>query len=621
MNESLFLRKKNPDDTVVALVGNPNVGKSTLFNALTGLNQHTGNWPGKTVEIAQGRYTYKGCSYVLIDLPGTYSIFSCSEEERIAAEFIQNGHADCTLIVVDATCLERNLCLALQTLQLTNRAIVCVNLMDEAKRRGLELDLAALERELGVPVVGTSADSKEGLGALKEKLRNLKDGFLPLHPVSILSDAEVLLRCVDLEHSDHISAEFSKRAETIAEAVLGQRNKPSVQKTDKIVLGRWTGRILLLTLLLAVFWLTLEGANYPSSLLQIGFDWIYRVLLALTDRWPWWISSFLLDGVFSTCARVISVMLPPMMIFFPLFTFLEDLGYLPRAAFLMDHCFQKCGSCGKQVLTMSMGFGCNAVGVMGCRIITSEKERLLAVITNSLVPCNGRFPALITLCFLFFTQNSFLASGVITAFVLLGVSMTLLSTKIAGNLLFQATKSQFILELPPYRKPNLKKIMIRSLLDRTAFVLSRAVRVAAPAGGILWILQYVRANGQPLLQILAQWLEPVGSLIGLNGAILLAFLLSFPANELLLPMLILILEGGGTSAFQAGTEVIGQVLTAHGWSWKTALCTLVFVLFHWPCGTTCLTIRRETGSWKWVTVSVLMPLMIGITLCWLINLI
>lgn len=597
---------------VVALVGNPNVGKSTVFNALTGLNQHTGNWPGKTVALAQGRYTYKGRGYVLVDLPGTYSLLSQSEEEQVAADHIRSGQSACTVVLVDATCLERNLVLALQVMELTDNVIVCVNLLDEARHKGLEIDLRALSRELGVPVVGTSANRGEGLEALQEAIRNLADGFLPLHPRRADVDRDHAGDPWDCSRSDQVSQQFAQRAAAVAEAAVLGRKAPEVQKFDRVALGRRSGYGILLLLLLAVFWVTMVGANLVSGRLQAAADALQNLLLAWTAAWPRQLAGLLVEGIYATCARVVAVMLPPMAIFFPLFTLLEDLGYLPRAAFLTDRCFQRCGSCGKQALTMAMGLGCNAVGVTGCRIIASPRERLLAVVTNALTPCNGRLAALVSIIFLFFTENSFLAAGFVTLLVLLSVLATFWSGRILSRTVLRSEESRFILELPPYRRPQVGKILVRAFLDRTVLVLGRAALVAAPAGGIIWVLQQVQAGGRPLLQVLAQWLEPAGAFLGMNGVILLAFLLAFPANELLLPSVVMLLGAGETGLSAA-------FLAAHGWDRQTALCTMLFVLFHWPCAATCLTIRKETGSWRWTLAAIALPTAIGVFLCALVG--
>lgn len=611
MNE-LSIRKREPDDVVIALVGNPNVGKSTIFNALTGLNQHTGNWPGKTVSIAQGRYTYKGKGYILVDLPGTYSLVSQSEEERVAVEFIRSGQADCTLVLGDATCLERNLNLILQVMHITDRMMLCVNLLDEAERRSIDLDLRALEGLLGVPVVGTAAGTGKGLEALQERLRNLTDGFLSCSPQRILPADDGF----GLDGED-TAALLGKRASEIAQQVISGKQQTHSRTIDRIVLGKWTGGLLLVALLFLVLWITIKGANYPSQMLQSAFDWLGIRLGEWCSSLPVWMQGLLLDGIYATVTRVVAVMLPPMAIFFPLFTTLEDLGYLPRAAFLMDKNFQRCGGCGKQILTMAMGFGCNAVGVMGCRIISSPRERMLAILTNALVPCNGRFPTMIAMISLFFSDNSLLGALFLTGFVLLAVAATFASSALLHKTLLRGQESHFILELPPYRKPQLDKIIVRSILDRTVFVLGRAVMVAAPAGVVIWLLQQISAGGVPLILAAARFLDPIGVFIGMNGAVLLAFFLSFPANELLLPVTMMILQGGGLQ--EASLSVMGNVLADWGWTQQTALCVLLFLLFHWPCGTTCLTIHKETGSWSWTALAIVLPTMIGVIFCRIVS--
>ena len=375
--------------------------------------------------------------------------------------------------------------------------------------------------------------------------------------------------------------------------------------------------LLLAGLLGLVFWLTIQGANVPSQLLQRGFDAVEAILWAVADSFhaPPWLSGALIAGVYQTTAKVVSVMLPPVLIFFPLFTLLEDAGYLPRVAFLMDACFEKCGSCGKQALTMCMGFGCNAAGVSGCRIIDSERERLIGMLTNALVPCNGRFPTLLTLGALFFgASDAWLAALVLTGCVLLGVGMTMLSSLLLGKTVLKGAPSHFTLELPPFRRPQIGKVIVRSLRDRSLFVLGRAVAVAAPAGLLLWLLGNVSFDGMPVLVKLSRVLDPVGIWLGMNGAILLAFLLSFPANELLLPVCVMILSAGGSLA-QAQTMDVSSQLVQAGWTWKTALCVMVFTLFHWPCSTTVLTISKESGSAKWAFLGMLLPTAIGVLLC------
>lgn len=620
---------------VAALAGNPNVGKSTIFNALTGMHQHTGNWPGKTVALAQGTCVYKGEEISLVDLPGTYALISKSQEEALAAGFIAGGEAGCVIAVCDATNLERSLILALQVMELTDRVFVCVNLMDEAEKRGIALDLAALAFELGVPVVPVSAGHEEGLGRLLEQLRRVLDGFERPHPrVCGVMDAalrgtpeaaQALAGGTERE-SDAIAKRFVKRAEEIARRVVRRQECGAERRearADRFLTGRLTGALSLAALLLSVFWLTIQGANVPSRMLQRGFDWLEKLLwqAAAALHAPAWLTGPLIEGVWQTTATVISVMLPPVMIFFPLFTLLEDAGYLPRVAFLMDAGFERCGSCGKQALTMCMGFGCNAAGVSGCRIIDSPRERLIGMITNALVPCNGRFPTLLTLSALFLTGGkAVLGALVLTICVLLGVGATMAASFALGKTVLRGVPSSFTLELPPYRRPQIRKVLARSLVDRSAFVLARAAAVAAPAGLLLWLLGNVQVGGTPLLRLLAGLLEPAGQQLGMNGGILLAFVLAFPANELLLPVCVMVL-GSGSTLGQAQSVSIGQSLLAGGWTAKTALCVMAFTLFHWPCSTTVLTIKKESGSIKWTLLSIALPTVIGVILCVILNLI
>ena len=602
---------------LIALTGNPNVGKSTLFNALTGKNQHTGNWPGKTVELAQGSCTYKGEEYALTDLPGMYSLLSRSPEEAVAEEFLRDGGADCTVAVCDATCLERSLILALQVIALSKRVVVCVNLMDEAQRAGVQIDERVLSAQMHVPVVKISAGNGSGLDALLETVRAVCDGFEPAAPPPVSAQSG--------EDSDAAAAAYVAEAQRLAEACVhtqGPAKRSPTERLDRVALHPVWGCAIMLVLLLGVFWLTIEAANYPSQGLQWCFDrlgiLLHRCARALS--FPAWLRGALLDGIYATSARVIAVMLPPMAIFFPLFTLLEDLGYLPRAAFLLDERFRRAGACGKQSLTMCMGFGCNAAGVTGCRIVDSPRERLMAIVTNAFVPCNGRFPALIFLISLSFSRGSaLLGAGLLTLCVLLSVVMTLTASRLLHKTALRGEASAFVLEMPPYRKPHVWRILVRSVKDRTLRILGRAVVVAAPAGLIVWLLANISVGGAPLLQALADILDPLGCLMGLNGAILLAFILGSPANELVLPILIMTMTAGGTLV-ETSSAAMAEILRAGGWTWQLSVCTIVFFLFHWPCTTTLLTVYRETRSKRWTFLAFLLPTVFGAALCCLLRL-
>lgn len=573
----------------VALAGNPNVGKSTLFNALTGLHQHTGNWPGKTVGSAVGTLRKNGIRYEFADLPGTYSLNGKTEDERIAAEYLSSGKADCTLVVCDGSCLERNLILALQVLQRCRRVVLCVNLMDEAKKLGYRVDGEKLSAILNVPVILTWATDRAGREKLLHLLEQTALGPEQLHTApeaTAIHAQEIASRCVSIQPG---------------RALLRQR------RLDRFLVTRRWGIPVMLLLLFVVIWLTVWGANYPGQLLEAIFDRGYVLISGWMNNWPSWLSGILMDGIYGTVSRVISVMLPPMLIFFPLFTLLEDVGYLPRMAFLLDRGMSRCGGCGKQALTLCMGLGCNAVGVTGCRIIDSPRERLLAILTNAMVPCNGRFPTLILLGSLFFPQ---LGAAVAVAFaVVLGVLGAMVTSGVLSKTALRQESSVFIMEMPPFRKPRIGQILVRSLLDRTLQILLRALKVAAPAGALLWLM----GNGG-LLAPTALLLDPLGQFLGMSGVILLGFILAFPANELLIPVIFMMLTGG--------TDLRGSIdpaILAMHWTWRTAVCMMVFTLFHWPCAATLQTIRKETGSWKLTAAAFMLPTAVGMGLCGLLN--
>lgn len=683
-------KKTNEKEIKVALAGNPNVGKSTVFNALTHLNQHTGNWPGKTVEWQGGRFTHKNKDFYIVDLPGTYSLLSDSEEEEIARNFLYFEKPDITVIVVDATCLERNLNLAFQIMEISENVVLCVNLIDEAMRKGIYIDTNKLSEILSVPVVSTSAISKSGIDTLKNEIYNLSAKshsahYKPLYNEYIenavskienvicdvqnarfialkLLDGETnivnsFLKNCNLSDDANVLRELSKQweylenngisknsiceeyartavkdAERIAKQVTSYKNKNyniRDRKIDRILTSKTFGIPVMILFLGIILYITVKGANYPSMLLSDMFDFFEIYILKFLNllNLPKVIIDVIINGMYRTLTWVIAVMLPPMAIFFPIFTFLEDLGYLPRIAFNLDNFFKKSSTCGKQCLTMCMGLGCNCVGVTGARIINSPRERLIAIITNSFIPCNGKFPTLIAISSVFIggvfapKMQNFVSALCVLALIILGVFLTLLTSKLLSKTLLKGESSHFFLELPPYRKPKVIDIIYRSILSRTLFVLSRACLVAAPCGIIIWILANVNIDSYPILQYLARFLNPIGKIMGIDGIILLAFLLGLPANEIVLPIALMCYLSSSVLIKVPSFSEMSKILTANGWTIKTAICTMVFSLIHFPCSTTLLTIYKETKSIKWTFVSFILPTFLGFTLCVLINLI
>lgn len=687
----LHIEKETPQDQIVALAGNPNVGKSTVFNSLTGLNQHTGNWPGKTVTNAQGRYRYNDKNFIMVDIPGTYSLMANSTEEEIARDFICFGGPDAVVVVADATCLERNLNLVLQIMEITNKVVLCVNLMDEAKKKKIRIDLNLLASHLGIPVVGTSARSSKGLDRLMDAVDSLTGKVTKLKPLrltysdeiekavsmvesaledaikervnsrwvalklldgddpllrslqdylgyDLMQDEEILQKVTEarnlldeygIKHDqlrDQLVTKIIKTCEDIGRETITFGNKQYAERDrtiDKFLTSKLTGIPIMIALLFGVFWLTITGANYPSQLIATGLfsleDWLSELLQTISA--PFWLSGLLIDGIYRTLAWVVSVMLPPMAIFFPLFTLLEDSGYLPRVAFNLDNFFRKACAHGKQALTMCMGFGCNAAGIIGCRIIDSPRERLVATITNNFVPCNGRFPTLIAIITMFFAGaaggafQSVVSTLMLTATIILGVIMTVLISKLLSKTILKGIPSSFNLELPPYRRPQIGRVIVRSILDRTLFVLGRAVVVAAPAGLIIWLLANIHVGNLSLLTHCAAFLDPFARLMGLDGYIFFAFILGFPANEIVVPIIIMSYMATGSLTDFESLAQLHTLFLSHGWTWLTAVCVMLFSLMHWPCGTTCLTIKKETQSLKWMLVSITVPTMCGIVIC------
>ncbi len=672
---------------LIVLAGNPNVGKSTLFNALTGLKQHTGNWSGKTVASAFGTYTQNGKKFILADVPGCYSLKSHSADEVCAGNAICSSEADGVIVVCDAGAIERNLNLVLQICEAVYNVTMCINLADEAEKKGIHIDYERLQKELGIPVVKINARKKRGfdnlfsnipskntsrhitvsygreiekaIGMMTAALKGLplfaSDRYIALRLLEndkqiwekiekiSFNDALIYSNIIAARHRamnylfecgieendllEIIAINLVRTASRIAKSsvkTISDARTGAQRLTDKILTGKYTGFLIMLLMLSVIFYITLKGANYPSAFLS-------RTLLSLEEPLYRFLSSLhlapkicdmLVFGGYRVLAWVVAVMLPPMAIFFPLFTVLEDIGYLPRVAFNLDKAFKKCNACGKQALTTCMGFGCNAAAVTGARIIDSPRERLIAIVTNSFIPCNGRFPFLICIICIFFagsgTTNA-LSALYLSVFVVIAVLTSLGASKLLSSTLLKGVPSSFALELPPYRRPQIGQILVRSLFDRTIFVLCRAAIVAFPSGIVIWILTNIFIGGNSLASFVISFLSPLGKLMGMDGTMLSAFLLGIPANEIVLPLALMMYSSGSVLVADYSFSAVLSILKSAGWTPVTAVCAVIFSIMHWPCSTTLMTIKKESGSLKWTLVSFILPTIFGMLTCITIN--
>ena len=595
-----------------------------------------------------------------------------------------------------------------------------MNLIDEAKRHGIAIDLDRLSKELGVPVVGTSARRGDGVDELISVALNMARGKTETRPyriethqaevevvvadlvteleaafpnlpnarwvalrllnadeavedavrsgelgllmsdgksediapaprdpaplevrLGVLSRASALRWNLPHDFHDALSHRLYDVAQEIAsksQAMGLKRARFDVDRAlDKVLTSRVLGFPAMLLVLAVVFWITIAGANVPSRMLasllvEDGHRWL--TALGAAVGMPAWLNGFLFDGVYLATAWVISVMLPPMAIFFPLFTLLEDFGYLPRVAFNLDGLFRRVGAHGKQALTMSMGFGCNAAGVVATRIIDSPRERLIAIITNNFSLCNGRWPTQILIATLFIGAlapphlTGVVSASAVVGIALLGIFMMFVASWLLSSTVLKGEASTFSLELPPYRPPRILQTLYTSIIDRTLIVLWRAVVFAVPAGAVIWLVSNITIGDASIAAHAIEWMNPFGMLLGLNGVILLAFVVAIPANEIMIPTVLMLTvlasglsgvgEGAGVMFELDSAAAMGGVLQAGGWTLLTAVSLMLFSLLHNPCSTTIYTIYKETGSAKWTTVAALLPLAMGFVVCFLV---
>jgi len=673
---------------VVGLAGNPNVGKSAVFNTLTGGRQHVGNWPGKTIEQAEGNFRHGEWQIHLVDLPGTYSLAAQSPEEIVARDYILSDEPDVIVDVVDATCLERNLNLTLQSLELTDKVVVALNLMDEVRRQGWEIDTEALEKALGVPVIPTVAVEGKGLPELTEAIIAVAEGRRQTHPVLIdygitieghVQDLEadldslgisgqsrwlalrlleddpeivkafqegdlvhcclredatpaspealqaLLRRATRLREATHPDAriEIVRRRYELAHEVthrvahhLRAEETSLTERLDRIITHRIWSWPIMLAILVGVLWITIQGANVPSSWLAGAFGWLAEVVRSflLGINAPWWVVGSLVDGLIVGTGTVVAVMLPPMIIFFTAFNLLEDIGFLPRIAFNLDRLMRAVGSQGKHTLVAMMSFGCNVTGVLSSRIIESPKDRIVAIVTAPLVLCNGRFGAGLALIILFFGSR---ALQMTLLFLFISVGAMLLATWFLNRFLFRREPGGFVMELPPFRTPKWDQVIWRTLVHQVGHTMGRAILIAAPATLLIWLLGNL-PPGAPFEQTaighLVRVLAPLGKQLGLTGEMLVALLFTLPAKEIVVSSLAMTY---GLQSTLADSRAILDYL-AQTWTTLVAFSFLTFYMLYLPCLVTVWATWKETRSLKWTVVSLLLPLVMASTITFLI---
>lgn len=587
----------------VILLGNPNVGKSSIFNKLTGQNQHIGNWTGKTVDCAIGNLITDKTVKV-VDLPGIYTLSAATAEELYSKNYLLTHKNSLVIIIIDSNFVCKSINLIEETLKITNNVILCFNQFNSARKSGIIINIDKIKRKIPLSVITTEATDKNCTNIVSDAIKNNIDFLFP-NPVLKFNIKEI-------------------------ENYICNLNTKSYQdKLDRVFTSKSTGIPIMVIILALLLYITIVGANYPSDFLSYlfgkGGEYLRGFFMDVSS--PMWLTSLICDGVYRTVTWVVAVMLPPMAIFFPIFALLENFGYLPRVAFNLDNIFRRANCSGKQALTMCMGFGCNACGVTGCRIIREKNQRLNAIVTNNFVPCNGRFPTLIAIITIFMTSSfnsiykSLCSALILTGFIILSILISMMISYILSKTILKNSNNNYIMEMPKYKKPKVLKTIWESLKNRAVFVLIRALAVALPAGVIIWICGNIYIGDSTILSHIIAFLNPFGKLFGLDGAILMGIILGFPANEIVLPIILMAYSGSSVMVDYSSINELGNILIMNGWTFKTAICMIIIVLMHFPCSTTCITIFKETKSFIWTLISIVIPTVTGLILCFFVNLI
>lgn len=651
----------------ILLIGNPNVGKSSIFNKLTLSHEQTGNWTGKTVELASKKII--GTNYTLIDLPGIYSLSSLSEEEAITKNTLLFENYKKVIYVSDGTNLEKNLYLLLQILQITKEVILCINMVDILEIKNIKIDTEKLSEILGIKVIRCSTFKNIGFKELIESLdaesyslfsytyskeieehiynisKLLPDYFNDRYiSLSVLSKDKNIVEVIKEKYgidiinkgvndylmsingediSDEISLTINKLSKEIINKVYLNNSKGN-NILDKFFSNKLVTIILMFLIMFSIFFITIVLSNYPSELLSFVFSKIENILynIVIYFKVPQFIYEPLLFGIYRIVTFIVSVMFPPLVIFFLLYTYAEESGILPRIAFNLDKVFSMCGCHGKQCLTMCTGFGCNACAVVGSRIIDSKRDKLIAILTNSFIPCNGRFPMIIAFITMFLvnSNNRLLISLYLCLFIGLSIIISFLVSFILSKTILRGYPGFFVLELPDYKKVKITKILKESIVYKSLSILKKAIKVSIPCGIIIWIFTNIKICNMTLFESFSYFLNPFAKMIGLDGVILFSFLLALPANEIVIPIIMMGYLGLSNVSTISNYLEIKNVLINNGWTINTAISTILFSIMHFPCGTTLSTIRSEVGT-KWMIYSFFIPLICGITILFIFNLI